>query len=74
MAAPDALRLSSFCGDPYAGTQGLVLAGETDRSMGVRFLGDLRPRRGPGLGASPPGIGVAVSARTEALENARKSQ
>jgi hypothetical protein len=55
--------LSFFLGrDPR-----LVLAGETVRSMEVRFLGDLRPRGGPGLGASPPGI-AAVSARPRKRE------
>jgi hypothetical protein len=52
-------------GDPH------VLVGGKDRLMGVRFLGEFRPRGGPGLGASPPGI-AAVSSRTKALENAKK--
>ncbi len=45
----------------------MVLAGEADRSMGVRFGGNLWPRGGPGLGAPPLG-NADVSACTEALE------
>jgi hypothetical protein len=54
--------LSFFLG----GDPRLVLEGDADRSMGVRFLGDLGPRGAPGVGGSSPGIAAMLVERREA--------
>jgi hypothetical protein len=54
--------LSFFLG----GDPRLVLEGDTDRSMGVRFLGDLGPCGAPGVGGSSPGIAAMLAERREA--------
>ena len=49
----------------------MVLAGETLRSMGVRFLGDPGPRGDPRVVGAPPGI-AEVQARTRRGRKTRK--
>jgi hypothetical protein len=54
--------LSFFLG----GDPRLVLERDTDRSMGVRFSGDLGPRGAPGVGGSSPGIAAMLAERRAA--------